>query len=388
MTPKEVLRLKPEFHFWKAMRRDIVLMDRTLAAKLQSAIFSYELFPTKTDYDHSKDTRYPVLWAEDFVVRLVWNEHYSSSVLGIPRPPLAAVISDMLAMISFFESQQNRRNSVVAWMHKFLYSTTLYSIPEIDFDDDWPSRGYLADMFSILACCPSLLDGKAPPSGYGLNNYRSNTETLVALDDQTTPAQLLFFKTDPPPVSTVASDPSISLDDLDAVFIHSGPFQFRNTDRVDEHLSLDGQNHILIYFDIWKGDQGIPGQLGPYGLQTIPPRPGQESVGSTTLAVTNLPYRVRSQDLKDLFRRYGTPSRADVFLAPDGRSRTVGKVSMRTRREAENCVNDLNGYEWFGRRIKVKIDETSGYYQTKHHPTQKLSFYDKHFLKRFPPLHH
>jgi hypothetical protein len=108
-------------------------------------------------------------------------------------------------------------------------------------------------------------------------------------------------------------------------------------------------------------------------------------------AVTNLPYRVQWQDLENLFRRYGTPSRADVFPAPDGpdgRRRVAGMVSMRTRREAENCVNNLNGYEWFGRRIKVKIDETSGNYQTKHHPTQQLSFYDKHFLRRFPPLQH
>jgi hypothetical protein len=37
-------------------------------------------------------------------------------------------------------------------------------------------------------------------------------------------------------------------------------------------------------------------------------------------------------------------------------------VSMRTRREAENCVNDLNGYEWFGRKIGVKIDETGGHH--------------------------
>src|SRR5271170_7157025 len=111
--------------------------------------------------------------------------------------------------------------------------------------------------------------------------------------------------------------------------------------------------------------QQMPGQqqIGPpYGLQTVPPQPAPESVGSTTLAITNLPYRIRWQDLKDLFRRYGTPSRADVFLAPDGRSRGVGMVSMRSRREAENCVNDLNGYEWFGRKIGVKIDETGGHH--------------------------
>lgn len=107
-------------------------------------------------------------------------------------------------------------------------------------------------------------------------------------------------------------------------------------------------------------------QIGPpYGLQPTTPnqgQSGQDPMGSTTLAVTNLPYRIRWQDLKDLFRRYGTPSRADVFLAPDGRSRGVGMVSMRTRREAENCVNDLNGYEWFGRKIGVKIDETGGHH--------------------------
>jgi hypothetical protein len=110
-------------------------------------------------------------------------------------------------------------------------------------------------------------------------------------------------------------------------------------------------------------DQQAPAtQLGPpYGLQTCSQNM-QETTGSTTLAVTNLPYRIRWQDLKDLFRRYGTPSRADVFLAPDGRSRGVGMVSMRTRLEAENCVNDLNGYEWFGRKIGVRIDETGGHH--------------------------
>ena len=102
---------------------------------------------------------------------------------------------------------------------------------------------------------------------------------------------------------------------------------------------------------------GLPPAFLPQ--QTVAPEDG---TCSTTLAVTNLPYRIRWQDLKDLFRRYGTPSRADVFVAPDGRSRGVGMVCMRTRREAENCVNDLNGYEWYGRKIGVKIDETGGHH--------------------------
>jgi hypothetical protein len=119
---------------------------------------------------------------------------------------------------------------------------------------------------------------------------------------------------------------------------------------------------------LYDPNTGLPQQstqqMTQYPLQQQPPptQTQSEPMGSTTLAVTNLPYRIRWQDLKDLFRRYGTPSRADVFLAPDGRSRGVGMVSMRTRREAENCVNDLNGYEWFGRKIGVKIDETGGHH--------------------------
>ena len=35
---------------------------------------------------------------------------------------------------------------------------------------------------------------------------------------------------------------------------------------------------------------------------------------------------------------------------------------MKTRQEAESCVNDLNGYEWFGRKIGVRIDETGGHH--------------------------
>jgi hypothetical protein len=142
-----------------------------------------------------------------------------------------------------------------------------------------------------------------------------------------------------------------------------------------------GQPLQAQQFHAFQGYPGSsPGQVPPsvvalessqttsYGLQPLSAVTSQsiiqEPIGgtSTTLAVTNLPYRIRWQDLKDLFRRYGTPSRADVFLAPDGRSRGVGMVTMRTRGEAENCVNDLNGYEWYGRKIGVRIDETGGHH--------------------------
>ncbi len=140
-----------------------------------------------------------------------------------------------------------------------------------------------------------------------------------------------------------------------------------NTERQDVQQAYgDSPVHATSVQDPGMTQAPTTQQIGPpYGLQptaSSQAQSGQDPMASTTLAVTNLPYRIRWQDLKDLFRRYGTPSRADVFLAPDGRSRGVGMVSMRTRREAENCVNDLNGYEWFGRKIGVKIDETGGHH--------------------------
>src|SRR5271156_4032299 len=102
------------------------------------------------------------------------------------------------------------------------------------------------------------------------------------------------------------------------------------------------EQHLIQLGDISQQQQAVLPQTfeDPQGhllLAPPPPAAPQQTYGglqledptggiSTTLLVTNLPYRIRWQDLKDLFRRYGTPTRADVFLAPDGRSRGVGMV--------------------------------------------------------------
>lgn len=50
--------------------------------------------------------------------------------------------------------------------------------------------------------------------------------------------------------------------------------------------------------------------------------------------LAQLPYRVRWQDLKDLFRKAGTVLRADVSLGPDNRSRGYGTVLLATAEDA------------------------------------------------------
>ncbi|KAH9941845.1 uncharacterized protein BXZ73DRAFT_75023 [Epithele typhae] len=84
---------------------------------------------------------------------------------------------------------------------------------------------------------------------------------------------------------------------------------------------------------------------------TNPPRDTR-----TQLYVGNLPYRVRWQDLKDLFRRAGTVLRADVSLGPDNRSRGYGTVLLATAEDAGRAVDMFNGYAWQTRTLEVRPD--------------------------------
>ncbi|KAF9473324.1 RNA-binding domain-containing protein, partial [Pholiota conissans] len=69
-----------------------------------------------------------------------------------------------------------------------------------------------------------------------------------------------------------------------------------------------------------------------------------------------LPYRVRWQDLKDLFRKAGTVLRADVSLGPDNRSRGYGTVLLATAEDAGRAVDMFNGYSWQTRILEVRLD--------------------------------
>ncbi|KAG8992263.1 hypothetical protein FRB90_001055, partial [Tulasnella sp. 427] len=76
----------------------------------------------------------------------------------------------------------------------------------------------------------------------------------------------------------------------------------------------------------------------------------------TQLFVGNLPYRVRWQDLKDLFRKAGTVLRADVSLGPDNRSRGFGTVLLASAEDAGRAIDMFNGYSWQTRILEVRQD--------------------------------
>ncbi|RIA97359.1 hypothetical protein C1645_707212 [Glomus cerebriforme] len=74
------------------------------------------------------------------------------------------------------------------------------------------------------------------------------------------------------------------------------------------------------------------------------------------LFVGNLPFRVRWQDLKDLFREAGTVIRADVAMGYDNRSKGHGTVLFATLEEAKNAIAMFNQKNWQGRILEVRED--------------------------------
>ncbi|KAG0197588.1 hypothetical protein BGX28_008968 [Mortierella sp. GBA30] len=73
--------------------------------------------------------------------------------------------------------------------------------------------------------------------------------------------------------------------------------------------------------------------------------------------VGNLPYSVNWKDMKDLFRRAGPVTRADVFQTNDMRSKGSGTVIFDRTMDVSRAISMFNGYEWHGRRIEVREDK-------------------------------
>lgn len=109
---------------------------------------------------------------------------------------------------------------------------------------------------------------------------------------------------------------------------------------------------------VHDGGQGRGGFGGGFGGAMGGPMGG--SAGSCRqIYVSNLPYAVGWQDLKDLFRqaaRNGAVARADVHVGPDGRPKGSGIVAFESADDARNAIQQFNGYDWQGRPLEVRED--------------------------------
>lgn len=77
-------------------------------------------------------------------------------------------------------------------------------------------------------------------------------------------------------------------------------------------------------------------------------------MANTNIYVGNLAYSTNSQELEEVFGRYGEVARAQVVSDRDtGRSRGFGFVEMPSADEAQKAIEALDGYELGGRKLTV-----------------------------------
>lgn len=74
--------------------------------------------------------------------------------------------------------------------------------------------------------------------------------------------------------------------------------------------------------------------------------------------VGNLPYSVKSEELREAFQPYGNVSSAEViFDRRTKRSRGYGFVEMDNEQDALRAIAALNGSEFMGRELRVDRSE-------------------------------
>ncbi|KJA16107.1 hypothetical protein HYPSUDRAFT_71627 [Hypholoma sublateritium FD-334 SS-4] len=102
----------------------------------------------------------------------------------------------------------------------------------------------------------------------------------------------------------------------------------------------------------------------PYrgGRRSPPPRRAHAPLQpnpSNVLGVFGLSIRTQERDLEDEFNRYGRVEKVTiVYDQRSDRSRGFGFIRMSTVEEATKCVENLNGIELNGRRIRVDYSVT------------------------------
>ncbi|KAF9104191.1 hypothetical protein BGX27_010199, partial [Mortierella sp. AM989] len=110
-----------------------------------------------------------------------------------------------------------------------------------------------------------------------------------------------------------------------------------------------------------------------------------------TIHVGNIPFRMRWQDLKDLFRKAGRIVRADVALGPENRSRGFGTVIFATEEEAKKAITMFDQYHWQDRVIQVQEDRSVGEnsrHQEGGHSHGMGPGHGGPFFRNPPPMNH
>lgn len=214
--------------------------------------------PSMLAYENYKvESRAPID-CEEFVMSCVWDIKYSSAVFGKrTRPPMAAVALDMIELIKcLFSISDQKPRPVAYWLQRFFESRTLRSLNGMKADLEWVVQGFLFDMFQVVAqvqeAFPSFvatgLDSVhkqrldqcrhrklfGPPSASFANSWLFPSGDCLGIRGHSALAEGLWR----------------SLDDFDAKFIASGPFQIVLSTVLADHLTLGDHREIRVF---WGG---------------------------------------------------------------------------------------------------------------------------------------
>lgn len=79
------------------------------------------------------------------------------------------------------------------------------------------------------------------------------------------------------------------------------------------------------------------------------------------LYVGNINYDLSTDELKDVFERYGKVDSVKIITDKDtGKSKGFGFVDMVNEQDAELAKNELNGFELEGRSLRVNYATQQG----------------------------
>ena len=88
-----------------------------------------------------------------------------------------------------------------------------------------------------------------------------------------------------------------------------------------------------------------------------PPGTTGGPIGGKRVVVLNRPWQTTWQALKEFFAGVGAITRAEIASDEDGRSRGYGTVRFSSEEEAARAIATLNGAEFEGRIITVRMDK-------------------------------
>jgi RNA recognition motif-containing protein len=74
------------------------------------------------------------------------------------------------------------------------------------------------------------------------------------------------------------------------------------------------------------------------------------------LFIGNLSWDTTWQELKDHFASCGTVEHSNVAVGRDGRKKGFGFIQFATAKEATEAIEKLNGVEFMGRKLEVRLD--------------------------------